>query len=91
VALLASGRTLGDEQRRLRARIERVLGDRGGRDNAKLTGLDALVRLAVERRALPLQRALQAALRAWTPLHVALTAIALVLLVLHVWLATRYR
>jgi Fe-S-cluster-containing dehydrogenase component/CRP-like cAMP-binding protein len=89
-ALLASGRTLGDEQRRLRARIERVLGGRG-QDDGKLRGLDALVRLAVERRALPLQRALQAALRAWAPLHVALTAIALVLLALHVWLATRYR
>jgi Fe-S-cluster-containing dehydrogenase component/CRP-like cAMP-binding protein len=87
-ALLASGRTLGDEQRRLRAQVERVLGGRG---EGKLHGLDALVRLAVERRALPLQRVLQAALRAWMPLHVALTAIALVLLVLHVWLATRYR
>ncbi len=87
-ALLASGRSLGDEQRHLRARIERVLGGRG---ESKLHGLDGLVRLAVERRSLPLQRALQAALRAWTPLHIALTAIALVLLVVHAWLATRYR
>ncbi len=87
-ALLMSGRTLGGEQRHVRARIEGVLGGRG---NEKLQGLDALVRLAVERRALPLQRVLQAALRAWMPMHVALTAIVLVLLVAHVWLATRYR
>jgi Fe-S-cluster-containing dehydrogenase component/CRP-like cAMP-binding protein len=87
-ALLFTGRSLGDEQRAVRARIETMLAGRGGE---KLQGLDALVRLAVERRALPLQRVLQAALRGWLPLHVALTAIVLVLLAAHVWLSTRYR
>ena len=87
-ALFLTGRSLGDEQRMVRARIESMLAGRGGE---KLQGMDALVRLAVERRALPLQRIMQAALRAWMPLHVALTAILLVLLVAHVWLATRYR
>ena len=88
LALTLSGRTLGDEQRRIRARITTVLAGRAG---DKLAGLDALIRLAVERRALPAQRVLQTTLRAWLPLHVALSAIALVLLVLHAWLATRYR
>lgn len=86
--LFASGRSLGDEQQRLHARVAGVLGGRG---LGKLEGLDALVRLAVERRALRVQRALQLALRVWAPAHVALTAIALVLLIVHAWLATRYR
>jgi hypothetical protein len=86
--LVASGASLGEEQRRVRGRIDRMLAGRG---QGKLDGLDSLVRNAVERRALFAQRVLGAALRAWLPLHVALAAIALVLFVLHVFLALFYR
>jgi hypothetical protein len=50
----------------------------------KLDGLDALVRVSVERRAIFAQRLLGVALGGWLPLHVALAAIALVMLTLHV-------
>jgi Fe-S-cluster-containing dehydrogenase component/CRP-like cAMP-binding protein len=88
LALTLSGRSLGEERRRLRAQIDRILG---GRAQDKLAGVEALVRLAVERRAIPAQRVLQALLRGWLPVHVIFTAIALVLLVVHAVLATRYR
>jgi hypothetical protein len=86
--LLASGASLADEQRRLRARIDRALGGRG---EGKTGGLDALVRVVVERRAIFAQRALGAALRAWLPLHVALASIAVVLFVLHVFFTLVHR
>jgi hypothetical protein len=88
VALVLSGRSLGDERRRLRARIDAMLQGRAGE---KLHGVDALVRVSVDRRSLPAQRVLQALLRGWLPLHVVLTAIALVLVAVHAFLATRYR
>src|SRR5690606_34971661 len=47
VALMASGRALGEEQRRLRARIDRALEGRGAE---RLGGLDALIALVVELR-----------------------------------------
>jgi hypothetical protein len=93
--LAASGRTLGDEGRRLRARIEALVSHASAQPatslDGKLSALKALVRLAVERRALPAVRLLQAILRGWAPLHVALSAVVLVLLLFHAWLALRYR
>jgi CRP-like cAMP-binding protein/Fe-S-cluster-containing dehydrogenase component len=79
--LIASGTPLADEERRLRARVDRLLEGRGG---DRLAGLDDLVRTVVELRALPARRLLGAALRFWLPLHAALTVSLLVLLALHV-------
>jgi hypothetical protein len=62
-----------------------------GRGGDKLQGLDALVRLSVERRAIPAQRVLQAMLRGWLPYHVVLTAVTMGLTALHAFLAARYR
>jgi hypothetical protein len=95
-ALFARGHSLAGEQRRLRARIDQVLarGGAGGeaRDRAsKLQGTDELVRLVVERRAIPAQVWLHHILRAWLPVHLAATAIVLVLLALHAALAVLAR
>jgi Fe-S-cluster-containing dehydrogenase component len=78
--LVLSRRTLGAEEARLRARLDRVLGARASR----LDGLDDLVRLVVERRAVGAQRVLQGLLRSWVPVHVVSMAIAVVLLCVHV-------
>jgi Fe-S-cluster-containing dehydrogenase component/CRP-like cAMP-binding protein len=80
VAMLAARTTLRDEQRRLRARVERVLGARV----STLDGLDDLVRLVVERRAVRAQRLLHVLLRAWVPVHVVAVGVAAVLLAAHV-------
>lgn len=81
VALAASGRSLGAEERRLRARIDDILDGRGA---GRLAGLDAIIRLVVELRALPGRRAMTTLLRAWLPAHIVLAAITVVLLVVHV-------
>jgi Fe-S-cluster-containing dehydrogenase component len=88
LALIASGRTLREEQAHLEARIGRVLAGQG---EGKLDGLDRLVRLAVDRRALGAQKALQAALRVWHPVHLVGTALVLVLLAMHVFAELGYR
>jgi Fe-S-cluster-containing dehydrogenase component/CRP-like cAMP-binding protein len=87
LAMIARGATLRAEERRLRARVEAVLGARA----ATLDGLDDLVRLAVERRAVRAQRVLQGALRAWIPPHVVAVAVTLVLLLVHVACVVRGR
>ncbi|MCA9652096.1 MAG: cyclic nucleotide-binding domain-containing protein, partial [Myxococcales bacterium] len=79
--LLLTGRDLAAEQARLHARIDAM---RQGRGEGRLAGLDELVRIAVELRALPLRRGLSAALRSWLPLHIVVSAVALALLGLHV-------
>ena len=79
-AMLVTRRSLRQEQARLRARVERVLGARA----STLDGLDDLIRLVVERRAVRAQRLLHALLRAWLPLHVVAVGVAAVLLVAHV-------
>ena len=81
IVLLSSGRSLSQEQRALRARVEAMLQGRG---QEKLDGLDDLIRIVVELRALPLRRALTASLRVWLPLHIIASAVLLVLLLLHV-------
>lgn len=81
LALLVSGRRLADEEARLHAKIDAM---RQGRGEGRLGGLDALVRTAVELRALPLRRVLTAMLRGWLPLHIVVSAVCLALLGLHV-------
>jgi len=81
VALVASRRGLVDEERRLRRAIDDGLGGRGG---DRLAGLDRIIRLAVELRALTGRRVLTAALRVWLPAHMVAAAVALALLALHV-------
>ncbi|WP_437617575.1 cyclic nucleotide-binding domain-containing protein [Sorangium sp. So ce1151] len=80
LALLASGRGLREEERALRARIDAVLEGRGAE---RLAGLAELIRLAVEVRALPAQRALLIALRGGLPAHIITFGIAAALLALH--------
>jgi hypothetical protein len=87
VVLALGGRTLRAEEQALRGRIEQLLEGRGGE---KLTGIEELVRIVVELRALPARRWLTALLRAWLPLHVVLTAALLLLLVLHVISTVRW-
>jgi CRP-like cAMP-binding protein/Fe-S-cluster-containing hydrogenase component 2 len=81
LALLATGRSLREEQAALRARVDAVLEGRG---QERLAGLAELVRIVVELRALPAQRLLLGLLRAWLPLHVVTFGVALALLLLHV-------
>ncbi len=82
--LALTGRTLGDEEARLAARIDAALEGRG---RERRQGLDRLVKTAVELRALPARRAMTAALRGWMPLHIVVAAIAIALLALHVAMA----
>jgi len=81
LALLGSGRDLAQEQARLEAKIDTM---RQGRGEGRLGGLEDLVKIAVELRALPLRRGLSAALRGWLPVHIVVSAVALALLGLHV-------
>jgi Fe-S-cluster-containing dehydrogenase component/CRP-like cAMP-binding protein len=81
IALLASGRRLRDEEIALRKRIEVMLQGRGPE---RLAGLDELVRLVVELRALSAQRALTLLLRMWLPLHIICAVVATTLLLVHI-------
>jgi hypothetical protein len=102
VALVLRGARLREEERRVRARIDAVLGGQplgstrprqscGPAVSARLDGLDDLVRLVVERRAVPAQIWMQRVLRGLPALHVVVAAIALVFLALHVAYAWRFR
>jgi Fe-S-cluster-containing dehydrogenase component/CRP-like cAMP-binding protein len=79
LVLVASGRSLHEEETRLRARIDTLVEGRSG----KLDGLADLVRLVVERRATRAQGLLQGSLRACVPMHLVAVAVALVLIVVH--------
>ena len=79
IALVASGRSLREEEARLRAKLERLAAP----DRA-VDGLPDLVRLAVERRAVKAQQILQGALRGAVNIHLVSVAIAVVLLAVHV-------
>jgi hypothetical protein len=81
VLLVLSNRTLKEEERRLQTQIAQMLQGRG---KERLDGLDELVRIVVELRALPARRALTALLRGWLPAHALVTAMLIALLVLHV-------
>ena len=87
ITLLATGRGLRAEESAVRARVDQVLDGRGAE---RLAGLQELIRIVVEHRALPAQRWLQRLLRAGLPAHVVTSGVALALLVLHI-VATRYR
>jgi Fe-S-cluster-containing dehydrogenase component/CRP-like cAMP-binding protein len=76
--LVLSGRSLRAEEKTLRARIDGLLEGR------KSDGLDDLIRLVAERRALRAQRVLHACLRGWVPLHVGASTASVVLLLAHV-------
>jgi Fe-S-cluster-containing dehydrogenase component len=80
-ALAASGRSLAVEEHAVRVRIDRALG---GHKSERLTGIDGLVRVAVEMRALRSKHLLRALLRAWLPLHLVLSVAVLLLLAFHV-------
>lgn len=78
--LVLRGRSPATEESAVRARIDRMLEGRGAE---RLAGLDGLIRIVVELRALSAQRALTALLRLWLPVHVVTAAVALALLVIH--------
>lgn len=79
--LVLSRRSLRAEEETLRRRLDALTGGRSpSRDTA---GLDDLVRLVVEHRAVRAQRLLTWALRGWLLPHVAATGAAFVLLLLH--------
>jgi hypothetical protein len=81
LALLASGRSLRQEEERLRRRVDEILQGRGV---GRTAGLDDVVRIVVEMRALPARRWLTAALRGWLPTHLILGGILLALMIVHV-------
>ena len=81
LSLLISGRSLSQEESRIRDRISAMLQGRG---KDKLFGLEELIRTAVEQKALGIRRTFTWALRSWFRLHVIVGAIASVLLVLHI-------
>jgi ferredoxin len=78
--MVVAGRTLASEEALVRARIDAMLQGRGAE---RLAGLDNLIRVVVELRGLAAARALTRWLRLWLPVHVALVAIAAILLVTH--------
>jgi Fe-S-cluster-containing dehydrogenase component/CRP-like cAMP-binding protein len=86
IALVASRCTLAEEERRLRAQVDAVLEGRGV---DRLAGLEKIIRVAVEVRALPGRRVLSGSLRAWLPLHMVMAAVTLALLAVHVVLVLR--
>lgn len=79
--LLASGRSLAQEEARVRGRVDAMLQGRGAE---RLGGIDELVRIVVELRALPVRRLLTVLLRAFLPLHIVGSALVLALLAIHV-------
>ncbi len=86
--LVSSGRTQRDERARLLGAIAALLG---GKKSERLAGLDDLVRLVVEHRAVRAQRLLTMLLRGWLAIHVGATSTSLLLLCVHVALVSRAR
>ncbi len=86
LSLLASGKSLREEERALGARIDALLEGRG---KERLAGLAALVRVVVELRALSAQRVLLGVLRAGLVPHIVTFGVAVALLVAHVALVFR--
>jgi NAD-dependent dihydropyrimidine dehydrogenase PreA subunit len=87
LAMAARGTPVARAEEALHARLAAILGDRA----ARIDGLAALVRTAVETRATKAERALQAALRAWLAPHVVAATLALALLALHVAIEVAHR
>jgi hypothetical protein len=95
LALLLSGHDLAAARARLRERVEEwlpsELREGAGHPHARaeaLAGLEPLLRTVVELRALPLRRALSAALRGWLAPHVLLTGALLVALITQILMVT---
>lgn len=88
VTLLLLGRELGDQQARLRARIDAALPEELRTQPQALLGMDECIRIVVELRALPARRLANALLRGWLMPHVLLTGALLVALIVHVLLVT---
>ncbi len=84
LALLASGRTLAEEESRVRGKVTAMLQGRGAE---RLAGVDEIVRVVVELRALPVRRTLTAALRGFLPLHIVASALVFALLAIHILVA----
>jgi len=85
--LVTTAPSVADEEQRWHRRLRETLGDRA----KELDGLDELVRLAVERRALDARTLLGGTLRAVPLIHGALTFLALALAFAHVVVMVRYR
>jgi Fe-S-cluster-containing dehydrogenase component/CRP-like cAMP-binding protein len=81
LSLLASGRSLADEERRLVDRVRSALSEHEG---AELRNLDGLISAAVELAARPARGVIAGTLRALGLLHLILGAVLLVLLTVHV-------
>jgi Fe-S-cluster-containing dehydrogenase component len=81
IALLLAGRTLRAEETLLRAQVDKVLQGRG---TGQLAGLEDVIRIVVEMRALPARRLLTGALRGWLVTHMIFAGILLALVVVHV-------
>jgi Fe-S-cluster-containing dehydrogenase component len=81
LALVLSGRTLSAEEARVRGKVDAMLQGRGAE---RLGGIDELVRIVVELRALPARRVLTGILRGFLPLHIVGTALVLALVAIHV-------
>jgi hypothetical protein len=79
--LILSGRGLGEEEQRLRHRVDRMLQGRGAE---RLQGLEAIICLLVEIRALRAQGLLSGVLRCGLPIHIVTASVSAVLLILHV-------
>ncbi len=86
LALVLSRRTLREEERSVRTHLDALTG---GKKGDALAGIDDLVRLVVEHRAVRAQRLLTWTLRGWLVPHLAATAAAVVLLAIHVVAVTR--
>ncbi|HEV8549794.1 MAG TPA: hypothetical protein VGQ57_12215, partial [Polyangiaceae bacterium] len=79
--LVISGRSLSQEEAAFGALLDRRLG---GKKSERLRALSELTRVAVALRALAARRWLERLLAAWLPLHLALSALLVVLLAAHV-------
>ncbi len=80
IRLILSGRSLREEERALRSRVDVMLAGRGGE---KLEGLDALIGDVVERRALVAEKMLHRVLRGGFGVHVIASTLVIVLLLIH--------
>jgi hypothetical protein len=84
--LVLSRRNLRKEEKVLRALIDDWSE---GKKGETTSGIDELIRLVVEHRAVRAQRMLTWLLRGWIVPHVAIAASALILLALHVFAVSR--
>ena len=80
IGLIFSSRSLREEERRLHAMVEAMLGGRG---KGRREGLDALVRDVVERRGLEGERWLHWLVRGWLAFHVVASVLVVALLIAH--------